>query len=269
MIDRIAVLLAGLREVSDNIAHDLKTPLTRLRNRAEEALRSASTTEDYRAALEKTIDESDQLISIFNGLLMIARAEAGADRANMVEFDAAAAVRDVAELYEPLAEEEGASIELDAAPGLSIQGNRELVGQAVANLIDNALKYGVPDGGGGAVSLRVSARRVGNHVEIAVADHGPGIAAADRARVLDRFVRLEGSRSRPGSGLGLSLASAVARLHGGQLRLEDNEPGLRAILELPALPPREISPPLAPAQLPAPVGHADGPIANSPAGFSR
>lgn len=232
MIERIGELMNGLREVSDNIAHDLKTPLTRLRNRAEEALRSAKEERDYRAALERMIEESDQLIRIFNALLMIARAEAGAQREAMTEVDAADIASGVAELYEPVAEEAGAPLTVEATPPLVIHANRELVSQAVANLIDNALKYGAEGNKAGGVS--VSAKRVGETIEIAVADRGPGIAAADRGRVLDRFVRLEGSRSRPGSGLGLSLAAAVARLHGGQLRLEDNEPGLRVVLSFPS-----------------------------------
>lgn len=240
MIERIGELMNGLREVSDNIAHDLKTPLTRLRNRAEEALRSAKAEPDYRAALERMIEESDQLIRIFNALLMIARAEAGAQRESMTDVDAALIAAGVAELYEPLAEEAGAPLTVDAAPPLPIHANRELVSQAVANLIDNALKYGADGDKAGGVA--VSARRVGNDVEIAVADRGPGIAAGDRGRVLDRFVRLEGSRSRPGSGLGLSLASAVARLHGGQLRLEDNEPGLRVVLSFPSPPSPAVAP---------------------------
>ncbi len=245
MLERISELMNGLREVSDNIAHDLKTPLTRLRNRAEEALRSASSQDDYRATLERMIDESDNLIRIFNALLMIARAEAGTDRQAMRAFDVSTVVTDLAELYEPAAEDAGAQLSVSAGRDLIIMGNRELVGQALANLIDNALKYGaqsdlplLPQGANvlpKRMDVQVSARQVGNAVEISVADRGPGIAVADRERVIGRFVRLEGSRSRPGSGLGLSLASAVAQLHHGELRLEDNAPGLRVVIALPAM----------------------------------
>ncbi|MBL8590629.1 MAG: HAMP domain-containing protein [Methylobacteriaceae bacterium] len=230
MIARIGELLAGMREVSDNIAHDLKTPLTRLRNRAEEALRTARDEKDYRAALERMIEESDGLIRIFNALLMIARAEAGAWRDAMAPLDVGELVSGVAELYEPVAEEAGMRLDVAVESGLSARGNRELVSQAVANLLDNALKYGA-NGQGGEVT--VSARGDGQEIAIVVADRGPGVAPADRARVLERFVRLEGSRSRPGFGLGLSLVAAVARLHGGKLELADNAPGLKVVLTLP------------------------------------
>ena len=249
MLGRISELMAGLQEVSDNIAHDLRTPLTRLRNHAEAALAFDGDAAAYRQALEKTIEESDQLIRVFNALLLIARAEAGGDLGPLQPLDIGEAARSVAELYEPIAEEEGVALTVRADDGLRVRGNHELIGQAIANLVDNALKYGAPQKGDAAAKpdVVITARRAGESVVLTVADRGPGIAPADRARVLDRFVRLEGSRSRPGSGLGLSLAAAVARMHGGTVELEDNQPGLRVRLTLPAAedPPK----PLAPADL--------------------
>jgi signal transduction histidine kinase len=238
MLGRIAKLMEGLQEVSDNIAHDLRTPLTRLRNHAEAALAFGGDAGSYRLALEKTIEESDGLIRIFNALLLIARAEAGGDLGPLQPVDISEAAKSVAELYEPIAEEEGVDLTVRAEDGLKVRGNRELIGQAIANLVDNALKYGATNKGGSDSEAKpdvvIAARRAGESVVLTVADRGPGIEPADRARVLDRFVRLEGSRSRPGSGLGLSLAAAVARMHGGAVELEDNQPGLRVRLTLPA-----------------------------------
>jgi signal transduction histidine kinase len=236
MLSRIEQLMAGLREVSDNIAHDLKTPLNRLRNRVEEALREPYDENVYRETLERTIEEADGLIKTFNALLSIARLEAGAAGDNRDRLDLSALVSDVAELYEPVAEERGITLKAQAEGPIAVRGDRQLLGQAITNLIDNALKYGAPQAQGGngwAPEVDIRAEIRDGTAEIIVADRGPGVPESERERVLGRFVRLEESRSEPGSGLGLSLVAAVARLHGGALRLEDNEPGLRVVLSLP------------------------------------
>jgi signal transduction histidine kinase len=191
---------------------------------------------DYRAALERTIEESDALIRTFNALLMIARAESGQGGA-AEDFDAADVARGIHELYEPLAEDDGLALYVETAPAV-LRGNRELVSQALANLVENAIKYGklsqtAPDAA--PPSILIKACREGDLVLLSVTDHGPGIPEADRKRATERFVRLEASRTQPGSGLGLSLASAVAKLHRGELRLDDAAPGLRATLAFPAL----------------------------------
>ncbi|HVK93059.1 MAG TPA: ATP-binding protein [Mycoplana sp.] len=235
MLGRIEKLNEGLRQVSDNIAHDLKTPLTRLRNKAEAALAGKAETADYRESLSEIIAESDQLIRTFNALLMISRAEAGSAVAEMGPVDLTKVVADCVELYEPAAEEVGLSVSSDIAPGVTVTGNRELIGQALGNLLDNAIKYaeGVPD-----ARIKVGLVEGRDSAVISVSDNGPGIPAESRDEVLKRFVRLDRSRSKPGTGLGLSLVDAVMEVHHGRLELgatsaESEERGLTASMRFP------------------------------------
>lgn len=239
MLARIESLMAALREVSDNIAHDLRTPLNRLRNTAEDALRQSSDGAAARAGLEKIIERSDELIKTFNALLLIARLEPGDTATPTETIDLAALAADVGELYEPVAEEAGLTLKIDVpATPLPIAANRQLLGQAVANLVDNAIKYssGAPRSQSDR-NVVLSTRAEGDLVRLVVADRGPGIAPEDRDRALKRFVRLEKSRSLPGTGLGLSLVAAVARMHRATLELGDNAPGpgLKVTLTFPRL----------------------------------
>ncbi|MFD9898057.1 ATP-binding protein [Mesorhizobium sp. NPDC059025] len=237
MLARIATLNEGLKQVSDNIAHDLKTPLTRLRNRAEAVLSGKHSAADYKAALEGTIAESDQLIRTFNAILMISRLEAGYSSENVTQVDLAATVRDVVDLYEPVAEEAGVGLETNVSGPYLIDGNRELVGQALSNIVDNAIKYSVD--ATASPMVRVTLERMAGMIRLTVADNGQGIPDdADRARVTERFVRLEKSRSQPGSGLGLSLAKAIMKFHKGTLDLQPADPGLCVVMSFPE---REVS----------------------------
>jgi signal transduction histidine kinase len=233
MLSQIERLMVGMKDVTSNVAHDLKTPLTRMKARVEAALRSDNKA-DYRGALRQTIEECDGLLRTFNALLSIAQAESGQQRQALERLDINEILRDVVELYEPISEESGGTLTLQAEEGLQLNGNRQLIAQAVSNLIDNAMKYGEGEKQT-AAQILVQGKVENNMIEISVADQGTGIPAKDRDRVRDRFVRLDESRSKPGNGLGLSLVASVMTLHGGKLSLEDNTPGLRAVLRLPRL----------------------------------
>ncbi|XHC11007.1 HAMP domain-containing sensor histidine kinase [Labrenzia sp. ac12] len=230
MLDRIELLMQSMKDVTDNIAHDLKTPLTRLQTRIENALREAKGEEGYRGALEATLEESDQLLRIFNALLRIARVESMAPASVMEPTDLNKLVAEVAELYEPLVEDEGGKLEADLPEGLKADCNRDLISQVLVNLIENALKYGRPETGD--LLIRLGGREEDGRIVLSVTDNGPGIPEKDQDRVKERFVRLEESRSEPGTGLGLSLVKAVARLHGGDLRFMNEDPGLSARIDL-------------------------------------
>jgi signal transduction histidine kinase len=235
MLSRIEELMRSFREVSDNIAHDLKSPLNRLRNRAEEALANPGS---ERAGLERILAEADDLIRTFNALLQVARLEAGASDESREPLNLSALAQEVVEFYDPVAEEQGASIRFSGEDDVVIEANRQLIGQALINLIENALKYGRPVGARGVAATTggevfVSVARNAGEVHLAVADRGGGIRACERETALKRFGRLDRSRSLPGTGLGLSLVGAVARLHGGRIELGDNAPGLIATIVLP------------------------------------
>ena len=237
MLDRLERSIGGLRHAGDAIAHDLRSPLTRLRTRLEVALLDVEAGQgDPKAALAQALEDADGVLRTFGAVLAIARLQAAGSAPDQTRFDPGQLAADVAELYEPLCEERGLDFQAELSPGLQANGNREFIAQALANVLDNAVKYTPP---GGAVMLRVR-RRSSGETEFSVTDTGPGVADQDRQRVVQRFVRLENSRNQPGAGLGLSLVAAVAEAHGGRLELDegpgkvgDMGPGLRVAVILP------------------------------------
>jgi signal transduction histidine kinase len=237
MLDRLERSMGSLRHAGDAIAHDLRSPLTRLRTRLEVAMIEVEAGKsDPKAALAQALEDAEGVLRTFTAVLSISRLQAAGDAPDQITFDPGQLAAGVAELYEPLCEDQGLDFKAEMARGLSVRANREFLAQALANLLDNAVKY-TPTGG--AVMLRVR-RRSSGEVEFSVTDTGPGVPDGDRERVVERFVRLENSRNQPGAGLGLPLVAAVAQAHGGRLELDEGPgridgfgPGLRVALILP------------------------------------
>ena len=231
MLDQIGNLLEGMRHVGDSVAHDLRGPITRLRNRLETL---AAAQNPSREDLTDSVAQLDQVLATFNALLRIARVESGAFRSAFTTVDLKPIVHDVCELYQAAAEERQVTLQAKAADSVEVFGDRELLAQVLTNLVDNAVKYTPPGG-----IVRIELARAGDRAQVRVADSGPGIPPEDRERVLQRFTRLDRARSQPGNGLGLALVNAVTLQHHGRLTLGDNGPGLLVTVELPALaPPR-------------------------------
>ncbi len=229
MLDRIGVLTDSLRQVTDDIAHDLRTPLSRLRQNLDRALLSSRSPRALEAAIERALGECDAVIATFNALLRIAQIEGNDRRAGFREVDLSGLLLRLADVYGPSAEEDGRSLTVEIAPGLRVRGDADMLGQMAANLLENALRHTPP-----GARLLLALRPLASGARMVVADDGPGIPPEERGRVLDRFVRLDASRNSPGTGLGLALVKAVADVHGAVLSIEDNAPGLRVVVDFPA-----------------------------------
>lgn len=232
MLERIETLVTELRTVTDSMAHDLRTPLTRLKTQIQRGNDAELPDVARREALGQAADEADRILSSFSAMIDIARAEAGAARDQFAEVDLSAVVRDVFELHQPLAEEMGVTLTFteQGDTAVKVSGHAQFLAQLVSNLVDNALKHGAA---GGVIAMAV--RSDHGMAEVEVADRGPGIPEEQRASALRRFGRLDSARTTPGSGLGLSLAATLARMHGGELLPEDNAPGLRVRVRIPAI----------------------------------
>ncbi|MDB5771650.1 MAG: sensor histidine kinase [Burkholderia sp.] len=228
MLDQIELLVHGVRNTSNAIAHDLRTPLAELRSRLEELALTRPSPNQTFAEIDAAIADLDRVMAIFNALLRLAEIDSGMRRSGFVDVDVTRLAGEVAEFYQPVAELKGIALAFHSLGNLSTPGDPILLAQAIGNLIDNALKYAKQDG---AVSIEAR-RRSSRMIEVVVADDGPGIPDEEKPRVVERFYRSDASRATPGVGLGLSMVAAAARLHGGSLELADNHPGLRATLIL-------------------------------------
>ncbi len=233
MLERIEALVVELRAVTDSLSHDLRTPLTRLKTQIQRAADMELDGSLRREALGQAADEADRVLSSFAAMIDIARAETGAARDQFAEVDLAPLVRDIFELHQPLAEELGVKLTLEADTEVKVRGHAQFLAQLVSNLVDNALKHGAPKRWEGEKAIAMAVRSRDGMAEVEVADRGPGIPEEQREAALKRFGRLDDARTTPGSGLGLSLAATLARMHGGDLRLEDNAPGLRVRVNMP------------------------------------
>jgi signal transduction histidine kinase len=227
-LNRICELIDGVRDISYSVAHDLRTPLNRLRHRLESMLAPQMTREKMTDEVRASLAEIDALVATFNAILRIAQAELGAGVEQFADFNLSGAVADVVDLYRPVAEEKSQVITTDIAPDITVNGDRHLITQMVANILDNAIKY-TPAGGNIAITLSAADA----HAQLTIADSGPGIPEAFHHKVTEKFFRLERSRSSPGNGLGLSLVSAAVKLHKGELTFGDGTPGLVVMITLP------------------------------------
>ncbi|GAA0335178.1 ATP-binding protein [Sphingomonas oligophenolica] len=228
MLDRIAHLLENLRQVSGDVAHDLRTPLARLRNQLAEALDGKGDAAAVRAALERAIGQSDELLSLFAAILRISEVEGGALARTFARIELSELIGDLCDSYAPAVSDSGRSLKCEVDPGIRLHGDRELIAQAVINLLDNAQRHTPP-----GTEITVAADAGPEWIRLSVADNGPGVAAEDRPRIVRRFTRLDSSRTTPGHGLGLNLVAAIAAVHGGDVLIDDNRPGLRVTMVLP------------------------------------